>query len=845
MNAESPIARIEPAPVPLGARQSQSPLLTLRDIRKSFAAVRALRGVNLDVRSGEVHAIVGENGAGKSTLIAVAAGVIQADAGHFACNGVRVDDPTVAKMRDLGVAVVYQHHSLVPDLTVLENLKLSDARLQGADGSGRAESLIRDIAGDARKIPLSRRVCDLTLAEAHVVEIARALASNPRIIFFDEPTEPFQEADVERLFRLIGELRKKQLAVVYVSHRLHEVAAIADRISVMRDGEIIDSRPADAISGGEIITLIAGRPLDELFPGKCERPGGTVLKVLDLHGTGFESVDLTVSAGEIVGLAGIEGEGQRAFMRCVAGVERRRAGSVIVNGNIVPPGAKAARNARIEFISDDRHAESLFMPLTVRENLGIGAQHRFARNGIVQQAREAELTKALATELRIKAPSVETAVTNLSGGNQQKVVIGRALSAAPRVLLIDEPTKGVDIGSRAEIYQKLRALADNGMAIAVSSSDGIELEGLCDRVLIFARGRVVRELTGTDVNDASITEANLTANASRSDEANTDWRDGGLRRSLSSDHFPAFVLAGSIALLLAVMSFVEPLFMSQYNLASVMTFIALLGLISIGQFLAVLVGGIDLSVGALAGFAVVLASFLMPTDASTAHLIGGAFAIILAGTIIGLVHGGLVTFFGLPAIIVTLASLIGLQGLSLILRPTPGGMITFAISDAVSFLIGGIPAGILAVCLVVVLLEVMLFQYGVGRRLRAVGSRAEASQRVGVNVNLYTFGAYAASGIFAAIGGLLLAGQIGIGSAGIGLDYTIMSITAVVLGGASISGGRGSMICTLLGAALVQLASSVSSFLNSDSSVHYAILGGVTLVAAIFFSVVRSRSLGP
>ena len=473
------------------------PIMTLADIRKSFGPVQALKGVDVLIMPGEVHAIVGENGAGKSTLIGIAAGVLRADAGAIYYGGKYVNAPDPRQMREDGVSVVYQHPALAPDLTVLENLQLAAPSLGGPGGAVEAERLLARVATDELRTPINKRVAGLSLAQRHVVEIARALATNPRVLFLDEPTEPLQHADVRKLFDLIGELKRDGVGIVYVSHRLHEVDELADRISVMRDGEIIDSRQAESITSAEIVSLIAGRPLGQIFPPKAQSVSAPLFTVKGLSGRGFDHVDLVVHAGEIVGLAGIEGEGQREFIRAAAGIDRHRGGELRVkDAKVTGDSPGSFRRSGIGFIPDDRHSEGVFLNLTLRENYSLGFLDAISRHGVVDRAAEASRAKAITEDMRVRAASTESKLFELSGGNQQKVLFGREISAKPTVLLVDEPTKGVDIGSRSEIYQRLRAIADQGLGVLVSSSDGIELEGLCDRVLIFARGRIVHELDG-------------------------------------------------------------------------------------------------------------------------------------------------------------------------------------------------------------------------------------------------------------------------------------------------------------------------------------------------------------
>jgi ribose transport system ATP-binding protein len=825
------------------ATTAHVPVMTLADIRKSFGPVRALKGVDVLIYPGEVHAIVGENGAGKSTLIGVAAGVLRADSGAIYYDGKYVGAPDPRQTREDGVSVVYQHPALAPDLIVLENLQLAAPSLVGAAGAAEAERLIARVATDELRMPINKRVAELSLAQRHVVEIARALVTRPKVLFLDEPTEPLQAGDVRKLFDLIGELKRDGVGVVYVSHRLHEVDELADRISVMRDGEIIDCRLGDEITSSEIVALIAGRPLGQIFPAKATSVGPALFSVKGLSGRGFDQVDLVVHAGEIVGLAGIEGEGQREFIRAAAGIDRRYSGEVRVkDANIGSDSPGAFRRAGIGFVPDDRHAEGVFLNLTLRENFSLGFLESISRFGVVDRGTEADRSKAIINDLRIRAPSAETKLFELSGGNQQKALFGREISAKPRVLLVDEPTKGVDIGARSEIYQRLRAIADQGLAVLVSSSDGIELEGLCDRVLIFARGRIVHELTGAEVTDAAITEANLTATVSRASKVSAVAQVRRWREFAASDHFPALVLAILTAIILGGTQALNGYFLSPFSVKSILSFFSILAFLSSAQLATVLVGAIDLSIGPLAGLCVVLASFLAPDGVETGPFAAGVIIILLLTTIFGLLQGLLITSLRLPAIVVTIATFIGLQGVSLLLRPTAAGQIDDAISNAAQFPIGFLPAGLVLTLAMVLCAEWLLFRTGFGRSFRAVGSSPLASYRLGIDSRRLTWLAFVISGLLTGIGGLMLAGQVGIGSPTTGSDYTLMSITVVVLGGASVTGGRGSFISTLLGAALVQATSSASSYIDANSSVHYTVIGTLTLLAAIFFSLARRRA---
>ena len=696
-----------------GTNRLGAPVMGIVGATKYYGPVEALKAVNLTIRRGQVHAVVGENGAGKSTLIGIATGAVPPDFAVLRVAGKEIKRPNAKKLHRAGVAVTFQHPELAEEMTVFENLQLAAPSLTGAAGRAEAQRLLAAVGSEQHAMSLDVRVRDLTLAQFHIIEIAGAIASKPKVLFLDEPTEPFQQADIVKLFELINRLREEGVAIVYVSHRLREIEQIADHITVLRDGKIIDSRPAARITADEIITMIAGRPLEQVFPHKAKGAGEIILEVENLAGSGFANVDFTARAGEIVGVTGIEGEGQREFLRTIAGLERRTAGSVRIKGKAVEGDTTAAaRRAGIGFVTDDRHEEGLFLTLRLRENIGIGALDRISTAGVIDRKRDRALTSdvmdrlGIYTGYRIKEYD-DTTAAELSGGNQQKTLIGREIAGKPGVVLIDEPTKGVDVGARAEIYERLRELADSGVAVVVSSSDGIELEGLCDRVVVFARGQIVKELQGEALTDEAITEANMTATVARAGgPARTrKGEEKPWRRVMAADRFPAAVLSVLTAIVLLGTNSISEYFLSAFNIETMLTFLSILAFLSIAQLGTILVGRIDLSVGALAGFVVVLASFLMPDGAGPGEALWGAALILAITGGFGLVQGWLVTWLNIPAIVVTLATFIGLQGMSLALRPQAAGTITDYISDVTQWSYAGMPACFLAIVVIVVVFE--------------------------------------------------------------------------------------------------------------------------------------------
>jgi ABC-type sugar transport system ATPase subunit/ribose/xylose/arabinose/galactoside ABC-type transport system permease subunit len=820
----------------------QKTLLSLDGVWKRYPGVIALRDVSLAVAAGEVHALLGENGAGKSTLMAVASGDIAPDAGTIELGGETYDRLTPAEAQRQGLAIVHQHPALLPDMTVAENMAL------GTTGGRQSADWMREqLDRVGCRVALNARLDDLSVAQRQLLELAKALALEPSILILDEPTAPLGADMVERVFEQVRAAAERGAAVIYISHRLPEVRQIADRVTVMRDGAVQGSAPIAQISDDEILRLIVGRSLETTFPdkhaGADKQPGG--LSVKGLSNEAFSDVDIAVRPGEIVGLAGIAGNGQEEFLRALAGLERasgdvRLADSALGLGNPV-----AARHAGVAYLSADRHNEGLLMSLSVRENAALTGLKRFAKNLVVSRRAETTAVEEQRQNLSIRTASIETDVEALSGGNQQKVVLARALLSEPRLVLADEPTQGVDAGARVEIYRILRQIAESGVPVLISSSDGLELEGLCDRVVVFSRGSVVGELEGDDVSEEKIARTIVTATTHRQDaRAGAKAKRPMVERTrsfLKGDYLPSVILA-VVILLLGIYTYSQNTrFTAAFNMTSLMTLLAALAFISFGQLIVVLTAGIDISVGPLSGLVVVVGSFFLVDGKSGALVLLGFVLMFLTAIATGLVNGTMVRYGRFTPVAATLVTYIALQGISRLLRPFQGGFIKTSIVDKITTKVGVIPVAlIVAVCLAI-LLEYCLRYTRWGLALRAAGSREDAAHRLGVRVNRVIVGAYVASGALTFLGALMLMAQTGVGDPTQGVTYTLASITAVVLGGASLFGGRGSFIGALLGAALLQETINATTFLSLTQAWQYWFQGIFVLLAAAVYTLARRR----
>jgi rhamnose transport system ATP-binding protein len=492
-----------------------TPLLRLTDVSKAFGGVRALRGVSFDLLPGEVHALVGENGAGKSTLIKVVTGAIQPDSGTLEIAGQPVTDNDPLKARALGVAAIYQQPALFPDLSVAENIALAmepPARwrlVRWRDRRARATELLARIGA---KIDPSVEARRLTMPEQQLVEIAKAVGADAKVVIMDEPTSSLSDREVENLFRVVRDLRARGVGVVYVSHRLDELPRIADRVTALRDGALVGTRPMNEVTRGELIKMMVGRDLAAVYP-KVEVPHGDVLletRDLGCSASGVRGVSLSVRAGEILGLAGLVGAGRTELARVLFGLTPADAGEIRLRGRpVVVDSPSRAVGLGIAYVPEDRRRHGVILDLPVAANATLAVLRQVSRAGFLDFARERALAEEYVRKLGVKASSVAAPVATLSGGNQQKVALARWLAASPSVIILDEPTQGVDVGAKAEIHKLMGDLAARGLAVVMISSELPEVLGMSDRIAVMHAGRVTGVLDRRDATQEAVLELAL------------------------------------------------------------------------------------------------------------------------------------------------------------------------------------------------------------------------------------------------------------------------------------------------------------------------------------------------
>jgi L-arabinose transport system ATP-binding protein len=488
---------------------SEPARLAFDDVSKSFAGVHALRGVSLDVRAGEVLALMGENGAGKSTLLRVLSGEHAADSGSLLLDGrpLRLSGPREAQRA--GLRVIPQEPEIVPHVSVMENVYLGALPRRGrlVDRKALAARMRADLAeyGFTGSLDPEALGSQLSAAQRQLVEILRALASKVRVIAFDEPTSSLSDNEVEALFSLIRRLRDDGVAVVYVSHRMAEIFRIADRVAVLRDGQYVGERAVAETDEADLVRMMVGRDLTDMFVRESRTPGEVVLEVAGLSNDNIHDVSLQVRAGEVVGIGGLVGAGRSELAQAIVGADPLTAGTVTVDGRrLRMHGPRDALRAGIGFAPEERKEQALLLQRSVRDNISLAILDRLTRWRIVRRREERKLAENYTRQLSIRTPSIEQLSGNLSGGNQQKVVLARWLARRPKALILDEPTRGVDVGAKAEIYSIISELAAQGVAMLVISSEMPELLGLSDRVVVMRDGRVSGELSREEATEERV-----------------------------------------------------------------------------------------------------------------------------------------------------------------------------------------------------------------------------------------------------------------------------------------------------------------------------------------------------
>ena len=846
------------------------PVLKLEGITKRYGGVTALANVDFACSLGTIHAVVGENGAGKSSLMKIIAGVIRPDEGRIYLDETLVHFASPADAARHGIACIFQELSLLPDLSVSDNISIaSPPKRFGLIDQRRQRECARDILREigCADIHPSERVKDLPLSRQQMVEIAKALVRQPRLMIMDEATSALTAKDVEQLYKVIRQLRDRGLAILYISHRMHEIAALADTCSVFRNGRHIDTFPTASRTTAEIVPLMIGRDVNRAYPPKptsngtaSGTPGGinvesrppvSALEVISLSWEHvLNGISFAVAKGEIVGLGGLDGQGQSELLLALFGVLRGIDGKILINGmqsSIHHPRQAKASNVRMALIPEDRKTQGLLLPMSIRDNLVLAAASDLSNHGVIDSAKERTAIDEAVEKLQIRVNDLDAPVRTLSGGNQQKVVIGKWLMKEPRILLLNDPTRGIDVGTKQEMYRLMRELAQAGIAILFYSTDYEELIGMCDRVVVCYGGKLIRELKGTELNDHNLITAalNLSEESVRSGSAGAIGETGGGSQSKwqtfrrwwrwNVGPFTAFLV---FAIMFLLFSAKQQNGLSVNVLTSLSNKGVVLALVAMAQTLVVLTGGFDLSAGMILTMASCLSSVLV--NGPPGQIALGVVAVLVSGLAAGAINAAIVVLGRIQPIIATLATGAIYFGIALLLRPSPGGEVSEDLSNALTYDLNGIPTTFLLLVGILVFVWWPFRNSVIGRNCYAVGSAEGAAYMSGLAIGRSRFAAYSLSGLLAAAGGLALSliSLSGEASASQGGFYTLNSIAAVAIGGTSLFGGSGGMIGSILGAFILRTISDLLFVFNAPA-LWQPLFQGFILLGAVCLGGLR------
>lgn len=486
----------------------QNNILTLNNISKSFSGIKVLEDVSLQIEKGKVHALMGENGAGKSTLMKILVGLLQADAGEILLEGEVISGLSVHAILGKGIAMIHQEILMVPDLSVAQNIFLGKEShrffwLNASEINNKSKKILADL-----KLNISPKikVKNLSIADRQMVEIAKAISNNAKVIIMDEPTSALSENEVQILFETIESLKNQGVAIIYISHKMDEIFKISDTITVLRDGKLISTKKAEEMDSQILIKLMVGREIAELFPTSNIEIGQTIISVKNLGRKNvFSDVNFEVKAGEVLGLAGLVGAGRSEIARAIAGLDKIDAGTIEIEGVETQLDSPSdAIKLGIGFVSEDRKALGFIPQMSIKDNISLSSLEVFSKIGFVNTKEEIKSTQIVYNNLKVKASGFSQKVINLSGGNQQKVVIGKVLMSNPKIIIFDEPTRGIDVGAKFEIYKLINTLKAKGLAIILISSEMPEILGLCDRILVLSKGKQKAILSKSEASQEKI-----------------------------------------------------------------------------------------------------------------------------------------------------------------------------------------------------------------------------------------------------------------------------------------------------------------------------------------------------
>lgn len=814
--------------------------LALQGIRKSFGGIQALKGVDLELKSGEIHALVGENGAGKSTLIKIAGGVFPPDDGTILLDGspVRFADPRDAQRH--GIVVIHQNPLLCQHLSVAENILLGHLPTQWGvvDWRKAFQRTSELLAQLGVSLPLGEPVRNLSTAQQQLVALARALSLQARWLILDEPTASLSRSEVERLFEILRQLKSQGVGILFVSHRLEEVLELSDRTTVLRDGEKVATIPTADTTRERLIELMVGKVAakteHERAVVKAEKRE-PIFQLRNFSVDGFaENLNLTIFKGEIVGLFGLVGSGRSELAQAIVGLRRVKGGQILWKGKQVRfRSPQEALRFGIAYLPEDRLKQGLLQVRSIRENIGLPNLSRFSRLGVVNERAEREIAQKQTDALRVRMATVEQPVRELSGGNQQKVVLAKWLLADPELLILDEPTHGIDVATKAEIHRLIAEWKRQGKTILLISSELEELQGLCDRIVVMRRGEIVGEFEPTapqaQILAAAFKQIEGKESKSFGERQGRFW--GNLGRFFSRE-LSLLLFIGLVALAVGLKN---PAFVTAEHWLTLVQESApmLIGATAIAMV--ILSGNLDLSVGSTLGACAMAAG----------HAAKAGFPLPLVillslglGAAIGTVNGLLVTRLAIPSIIVTLGMMGIVRGTMIVMTK---GYWVIGLPENFRWLgtgkLIGVPVPIWIALATLALGWFLLRQTIWGRDLYAIGNNLEAARLAGIPVRRRLFSVFVVCGVLVGLAALVYAARFPVVQSETGKGFELDVITAAVFGGVNIFGGAGSVVGAALGAFAVTVLHSALTFMQLAGEWDKFALGGLILLSIVADSI--------
>ncbi|MHC2364166.1 ATP-binding cassette domain-containing protein [Rhizobium leguminosarum] len=817
-------------------------VIGLLNASKSFGVVTALKSATFSLRGGEVLALLGENGAGKSTCVKMLAGVYEPTAGTVVLNGKPVSLRSPSDARDAGIAVMHQHPGLFPDLSIAENIFLGHMAT-GPLGSIAPEKMERDAVEWIEAVGLrhspSEKVRNLRISEQQLVEVAKALSQNARVLIMDEPTAALSQREVETLFKVVETLRRRGVAMMFVGHRMDEIFRIADRIAVLRDGQMIAVESASSLGRGRAISMMVGRELSTLYPEHGAEIGNVVLTTRGLSRAGeFEDINLEVRAGEVVGIGGLVGSGRTELARVLFGVAPPTKGTIELKGNTVSFKSPAeAVRAGVAYVSEDRLGQSLVMDFSILENASLAILDKATRSGLSSRSKALELTHGELQRMRLKHRDVDQPVKELSGGNQQKVVLAKWLATKPDLLILDEPTQGIDVQAKAEVHAMIAELARHGLAIIVISSELPELLGVTDRIVVLREGQKTGEFSAKDATQEKVLEAAtrgpspVAAARAAMDEVLAAPTGTWFRRITAQREFGLVI---AIAAILLPVALINPRVFGIDNITAVAMDVALLAIAALAQMFVLVTRNIDLSVASIIGLSAYAAARTLELYPDVG-ILGGVVVACLVGAAAGLVNGLLIAYGRLPAIVATLGTLFIYRGMNAI---SAGGhqisadVVPEAWLRMTTTRLVGVPLIVVIAAVVLSVGAYVLNRTSFGRELFASGSNPDGARLIGIAVDRRIVSAFTIAGILTGLCGALWASRYATVDARVASGFELTVIAAVVVGGVAIRGGAGTIKGIVLGSITLLIIRNGLTLVRVDPLWLQGIYG-LVIIAAI------------